>query len=163
MSTQHPESRPILDVGAGTGRNALPLARRGHPVDAIEMTPKFAQIIRDEAQQEAVNVRVIERSMFAPSADLRQDYWLIIISAVVSDFRTTDELRVMFTLAAQSLAIGGHLVINAFLAKPGYALDDAARQLGQQCYTSIFTRTELGTAASGLPLSLVSDESVYEF
>lgn len=163
LPAQDPESLTILDIGAGTGRNALPLARRGHPVDAIEMTPKFAQIMRDEALQEAINVRVIERSMFAPSDDLRHDYWLIILSEVVSDFRTTDELLAMFTLAAQSLAKGGHLVFNAFLTKPGFEIDEAARQLGQQCYTSIFTRKELGAAAAGLPLKLVSDDSVYEF
>lgn len=28
-------SSPVLEVGAGTGRNALPLARRGHPVDVV--------------------------------------------------------------------------------------------------------------------------------
>src|SRR3984885_6148145 len=32
-----PGAYPVLDVGAGTGRNALALARHGHPVDAVEM------------------------------------------------------------------------------------------------------------------------------
>lgn len=31
---------------SGTGRNSLALARRGHPVDAVEMTPLFADGIR---------------------------------------------------------------------------------------------------------------------
>ena len=38
-------SSPMLDLGAGTGRNAVALARRGHPVDAVEITPKFAEMI----------------------------------------------------------------------------------------------------------------------
>jgi hypothetical protein len=37
-----PSTHRILDIGAGTGRNALALARRGHPVDVVEMTPSFA-------------------------------------------------------------------------------------------------------------------------
>ncbi len=31
-----PREAPILDIGAGNGRNAVPLAQRGHPVDALE-------------------------------------------------------------------------------------------------------------------------------
>ena len=54
------------------------------------------------------------------------------------------------------------MVFNAFLAHAGYIPDDAARQLGQQCYTSIFTRDEMSSAAADLFLELVADDSVYE-
>src|ERR1700710_351320 len=90
---------PVLDVGAGTGRNGLALARRGHPVDAIEATPKFADIIRVDAAKEFLSVRVLERDAFATLADLRQDYQLILLSDVVSDFRTIAQLRGVFELA----------------------------------------------------------------
>jgi tRNA1(Val) A37 N6-methylase TrmN6 len=39
----------VLDIGGGTGRNALALARRGHPVDVVESTSKFADMIRADA------------------------------------------------------------------------------------------------------------------
>jgi SAM-dependent methyltransferase len=158
-----PSSCWVLDIGAGTGRNALALARRGHPVDVVEMTPKFADIIRTEAQREALNVRVIQRDVFASLDDLRGDYRLIVLSEVVSDFRTTQQLRGVFELAARCLMPGGRLVFNAFLARPGYLPDDAAREVGQQVYTTIFTRDELTSAAGLLPLALVGDDSVYEY
>jgi len=44
-----PGDAPILDIGAGTGRNALALARRGHTVDAVEMTHEFAAASRHRA------------------------------------------------------------------------------------------------------------------
>jgi hypothetical protein len=69
----------------------------------------------------------------------------------------------MFELAADCLAPGGRLVFNAFLARDGYTPDDAARELGQQCNTMIFTRDELTSAASQLPLDLVGDDSAYEY
>jgi len=161
--TADPRSHPVLDIGAGTGRNALALARRGHPVDVVEMTPKFADIIRAETEREGLAVRVIQRDVFTTVEDLRRDYRLIVLSEVVSDFRTTQQLRGVFELAAHCLMPGGRLVFNAFLARPGYVPDNAARELGQQVYTTIFTRDELAAAAGLLPLALVGDESVYEY
>jgi SAM-dependent methyltransferase len=161
--TADPSAHRVLDIGAGTGRNTLALARRGHPVDAVEMTSKFADIIRAEAERQALNVRVIQRDVFATTDDLRSDYTLIVLSEVVSDFRTTEQLRGMFELAAGCLAPGGRLVFNAFLPRPGYIPDDAAREFGQQVYTTIFTRDELAGAAGALPLTLVGDHSVYEY
>jgi precorrin-6B methylase 2 len=154
---------PVLDIGAGTGRNALALARRGHPVDAVEMSSKFADIIRSEAQRESLEVRVMNGDVFETMDGVRRDYQLIVLAEVVPDFRTTHELRGMFELAADCLAPGGRLVFNAFVARDGYTPDDAARELGQQCNTMIFTRDELTSAVSQLPLDLVGDDSAYEY
>ena len=38
-SSPRPPAAPLLDVGAGTGRVALDLARRGHAVVAIDSDP----------------------------------------------------------------------------------------------------------------------------
>lgn len=158
-----PSTCPVLDIGAGTGRNALALARRGHPVDAVEFTLQFADVIRSEALRESLDVRVIVRDLFEAVDDLRRDYQLIVLSEVVSDFRTTQQLRTLFELASHCLSPGARLVFNAFLPRHGYELEDAARELGQQVHTSLFSRQEMLTAAAGLPLELVADDSVYEY
>jgi SAM-dependent methyltransferase len=161
--TAEPGTYRVLDIGAGTGRNALALARRGHPVDAVEIAPKLAHIIRTEAQRESLDVRVIERDVFATTDDVRDDYQLIVASELVPDFRTTQQLRAMFELAARCLAPGGQLLFNAFLPREGYIPDDAARELGQQCNTMIFTWDEMSSAADLLPLELVADDSAYDY
>jgi 2-polyprenyl-3-methyl-5-hydroxy-6-metoxy-1,4-benzoquinol methylase len=158
-----PANFPVLDVGAGTGRNALALARRGHPVDVVEMTPKFASMISSDAERDGLDVRVINRDVFTTKDDLRQDYRLMLLSEVVSDFRSTQQLRGVFEVAAHCLAPGGCVVFNMFLPRAGYTPDDAVREFGQQTYTSIFTRDEMSAAASGLPLELISDDSVYDY
>lgn len=158
-----PATHRILDLGAGTGRNALALARRGHPVDAVEMTPKFAEIIRSEAERESLDVQVIEGDAFASMDGVHDDYGLIVASEVVPDFRTPQELRGVLELAADCLAPGGHLVFNSFLARPGYTPDRAARQLGQQCNTMIYTGDEMTAVAESLPLRLVADDAVVDY
>ncbi|MEZ0352477.1 class I SAM-dependent methyltransferase [Mycobacterium sp. pR1184] len=158
-----PSTYRILDVGAGTGRNALALAKRGHPVDAVELAGKFADIIRAEAKRMSVDINVIQSDVFVAMEGVSGDFQLVVFSEVVPDFRTPQELGGMFELAAQCLAAGGYLVFNAFLPREGYTPDDAARQLGQQCHTMIFTREEVSKASAGLSLELVSDESAYEY
>src|SRR3984885_1623173 len=157
-----PSSYRILDIGAGAGRNALALARRGHPVDAVEIAPKLAHIIRSEAERESLDVHVIERDVFATADDVRNDYQLIVASELVPDFRTTQQLRSMFELAARCLAPGGRLLLNTFLPREGYIPDSAALQLGQQCNTMIFTWDEMTSAVDPLPLVLAVEEFDYE-
>jgi hypothetical protein len=84
--------------------------------------------------------------------DVRCDYQLIVASEVAPDFRTTQQLRGMFELAAHCLAPGGRLLFNAFVPRQG-----------QQCNTMIFTWEEMTSAADELPLELVADDSAYEY
>ena len=157
-----PRGQRVLDIGAGTGRNALALARRGCTVDAVEMTPKFAEILTTAAGQESLNVQVICKDVFQVSEELRGPYDLIILSEVVSDFRTVAQLRGFFELAAQQLAPGGSLLFNAFVSRPHYSADDAAREFAQQVYTCFFTPEELTVASHGLDLTQTTDESDHD-
>jgi SAM-dependent methyltransferase len=158
-----PRTHRVLEIGGGTGRNALALARRGHPVDVVEMTPKFADVIRSGAQKESLDVRVIVRDVFATKDDLRQDYQLMLLSEVTPDFQSAQQLRGLFELAAHCLAPRGRLVFNIFLARGGYTPDQAAREFGSQEYTGMFTRQELASATARLPLELIADDSVYDY
>ncbi|KGI70654.1 class I SAM-dependent methyltransferase [Mycobacterium rufum] len=167
---EDPRTARVLDIGGGTGRNALALARRGHPVDVVELTPRFAEILRAEAYKHLLDVRVIDRDVFEGLEDLQHDYQLIVLSEVVSDFRSPQQLRAIFELAAQCLVPGGQLVFNTFTPRPGYLSHDAvnelaqaARELGQQMYTSIFTGDDINGAVAGLPFELVSNDSVYDY
>jgi SAM-dependent methyltransferase len=154
---------PVLDLGAGTGRNALGLARRGHPVDAVEITPRFADIIAEEAARENLSVRVIMRDVLEDPSELRGDYGLLLLSEVVPDFRATAQLRGVFELAARVLGDGGWLVFNVHLAAQGFTPDRAARQFAEQCYSALFTPNEVAECAAGLPFELVSVDSVHDY
>nr|WP_197694395.1 MULTISPECIES: class I SAM-dependent methyltransferase [unclassified Mycobacterium] len=158
-----PTTYRVLDVGAGTGRNALALARRGHPVDAVEMAAKLADIMRAEAQSESLAVRVIQSDVFTAMESVHDEYQLMVLAEVVPDFRTTQELRGMFELAAECLAPSGRLLFSTFLPRDGYVPDDSTLQFGQQCNSMIYTRDQMATAVAGLPLELIADDSAYEY
>jgi 2-polyprenyl-3-methyl-5-hydroxy-6-metoxy-1,4-benzoquinol methylase len=158
-----PASSPVLDVGAGTGRNALALARMGFPVDAVEMTGALAQILEDDAAKQGLPVRVIRRSLFEAAQELDRAYRLVLLSEVVSDFRHTAQLRKMFELAASALAPGGYLLFNAFLAADGYTPERVVRDFAQLSYAVIFTRAEVAAAVEGLPLEKIGEDSVHQY
>jgi len=66
----------VLDVGAGTGRHALPLARRARQVVALDPSPAMLRYLREDAESEGLtNVDVIEGAWpdtagRAPQADV---------------------------------------------------------------------------------------------
>jgi SAM-dependent methyltransferase len=52
----------VLDVGSGTGRYAIPLARSGCRVTALDQSPEMLRIARRKAEQANVDIDFIETS-----------------------------------------------------------------------------------------------------
>ncbi len=50
---------PILDVGAGTGRVTLDLARRGHDVVALDLDPALLAVLEQRARDEHLQVQTV--------------------------------------------------------------------------------------------------------
>ena len=154
----------VADIGAGTGRNTIPLARAGYAVDAIELAPSLATVLKGELEKAEVNVRVIEGDVLDPTLDPPAGYYsLIILSQVVSHFRGSAQLRSLLELSSRCLSTGGLLLFNIFLANNGYDPTTAAREMSEVMWCRMFTRRELENGAKGLPLTLVSDESTYDY
>lgn len=159
-----PTSSPILDIGAGSGRNTLPIARLGFPVDAVELTPEFAVQLRQAAQAEDLPITVIQTDLFDPLLHLKPGhYHLVVLSEVVPHFRSPDQLRQMLTKTSQVLRPGGLLLFNIFLAIAPYQPTAMEREIAQLAWSSLFTPSELEAALEELPLELVANESVFDY
>jgi 2-polyprenyl-3-methyl-5-hydroxy-6-metoxy-1,4-benzoquinol methylase len=159
-----PKTAAILDVGAGTGRNTLPLARLGHPVQAIELAPAFVQQLVSAVQIEGLPVMVTQADVLNPQLQLPPaHYKLAIVVEVVSHFRSVQQLKQMLAKMCATLRPGGLLLFNTFLAAEDYDPNQLVREMSELAWSSIFTRGELTAASEGLPLELVSDESVFEY
>jgi SAM-dependent methyltransferase len=159
-----PDTAPILDVGAGNGRNSLPLARLGHPVDAMEPVQKMADEMRQAAAAEKLPLEVLMASIFADDAPLKKaHYKLAIVAEVTSHFDDTNDMRRLFERLADALAPGGIALVSAFLTSDGYKPDELARQASQALWSTMFTRAELNFVTQELPFDRISDESVHDY
>ena len=160
-----PVNVAVLDVGAGTGRNTIPLAREGFATDAVELAPALAQLLRDDVAKAQLPVRVYEGNILDPALAVEhKKYNLVLLAEVVaSHFRTVQQVRELFEAANRLLAPGGLLLFSAFVALDGYKPDDVARAASQVLWCCIFTRPELQQAAAGLPFENVADESTLEY
>lgn len=155
----------VLDVGAGTGRNTLPLAKAGFRADAVELAPSLAALLRKELQNAGVQAQVFEGDALDPNLPVAKGaYQLVVLAEVVaSHFRDVDQVRKLFERAASWLEPGGLLLFSAFVATDGYEPDSLAKQASQAFWSCLFTRAELEEAQRGLPFERVSDESCYVF
>ena len=58
----HPGAK-VLDIGAGPGTLAVPLARRGCKVTAVEPSPTMVSALRDyQASEQVEEIRIIEKT-----------------------------------------------------------------------------------------------------
>ncbi|MGZ4937666.1 MAG: class I SAM-dependent methyltransferase [Halobacteriota archaeon] len=88
----------VLDVGCGTGENALYLASRGHEVWGVDFTPRAIEKARDKAARRHLNVTFLVRDVLQLGM-FGRDFDTVIDSAL---FHTlSDEERPLF---ASSLA-----------------------------------------------------------
>jgi SAM-dependent methyltransferase len=160
-----PANSPILDIGAGTGRNTLPLAQQGYPVDAVELTPAFVEQIQEAAQKQKLPVRGILGDILDRQVKLQPAYYqgVILCEVIASHFGSVDPLRQLLARICDTLRPGGLLLFSLFLAVDDYEPDNLTRELSQVTWSCIFTRSELAAAMERLPLTVLSDESVLEY
>jgi SAM-dependent methyltransferase len=148
----------VLDVGAGTGRNALELARLGFTVDAIEPVPALADTLAAEAARQQLAVNVSRSDVLRGEATLgAAHYRLIVLAEVVTHFSPA-QLGALLPKLAHGLAPDGVLLFNAFLSRDGYQPSPEARQAAEVVWSTFFSRPELAALADRAGLSLAREE-----
>lgn len=160
----HPQQIAVLDIGAGTGRNTLPLARIGHTVDAVEMTPVFAQQLQQTAQAERLRVNVVQADILDPRLQFRPgSYALVVASEVTSHFRRVSDLRTVLEKVVTGLVPGGVVLFNVFVTEPDFVPDAAMRQMSDAAWSFMYTPRDLAEVITGLPLVVLSNELVADY
>jgi SAM-dependent methyltransferase len=118
------EAGPILDVGAGTGRVALRLARAGHAVTALDRDPELLAALAERARGGAIETVTADAAGF----DLgRHTFGLIIVPMQTIQLLPGPEARAGFLASAKRhLASGGLLAAAVADALEGFDAEHTA-------------------------------------
>lgn len=108
---------PVLELGAGTGRVALPIARDGVPIHALDASPDMLRRLRQKLAQEPPEVR---DRVTVVEGDMRRFQLPERFALVIAPFRAflhnlTDEDRVACARRVREhLRHGGCFAFNVF-------------------------------------------------
>jgi SAM-dependent methyltransferase len=103
--------RSVLDLGAGTGNHALPLARRGYEVAGVDLSEEMVRIAREKASDDGAEVDFRHGDLRDVELGRRFDAVLLMF-AVLGYQRTNDDVRRALHNARRHLRPGGVLVLD---------------------------------------------------
>ena len=115
---------PILELGCGTGRVLIPLARQGYRITGIDASAAMLEQARDKVAEEALVERVTLVEQEMGELDLEERFNLAF--AALNSFahlHTTDDQLAALARIQRHLNPGGLLVLDMFNPDMGRLLD----------------------------------------
>jgi SAM-dependent methyltransferase len=149
---------PVLELGVGTGRLAVPLAARG--IDVVGLDASSAMLSKLAENDPAGSVRVVAGDMVD---DLPDGPFALVFVAYNTFFGLLSEARQLACFAAveQRLAPGGAFVIEAFVPEPQPGSAVTVRSMtADSVVLSVTTHDESDQTAQGQYISFTESDGV---
>jgi SAM-dependent methyltransferase len=106
----------VLDVGAGTGRVAIPLARAGCQVTAVDVSERMCAVLRSKSA--GLDIICLQQDVTQDRPPGRHELAICLFNTFFMLGDSAAQARA-FHLLADSLSSDGRLVIEAFLPDVG--------------------------------------------
>ena len=112
---------PILELGCGTGRILLPLAKAGHRICGLDISPHMLEKCREKLRHFSAHAR--ERAQLVEGDmtrfKLRETFPLVILPfRPFQHLQTVEEHLACLRTVHQHLEPGGHLIFDLFQTDP---------------------------------------------
>src|SRR5919201_835972 len=107
---------PVLELGVGTGRVALPLAARGLRVHGVDASEAMVARLRAKPGGEAVEVTIGDLAQVPAEGPFTLVF--VVFNTLFCLLTQEDQVR-CFARVAERLAPGGAFVVEAFVPDPG--------------------------------------------
>lgn len=114
-----PPDSKVLDIGAGDGRNTIPIAQKGCKVTALELSSDARNMIKKIAKNNNLNsvVNVKEQSIIADLDSRSREKYNYAVMCNVSMHFTIEEMNKVFQNANKILDEDGTFIFNALVYK----------------------------------------------
>ncbi len=119
IATERAGELPILELGVGTGRIAIPLATEGHALIGIDrmkaMLERLAAKLEEEPEEVAQRIELIEGDITELPVEAASTNLVIAPFNVLQHLYTWEELSLCFREAYRALAPGGTFAFDVLL------------------------------------------------
>lgn len=128
------KKKPVLDIGAGQGRHAFFLARRGFSVDAIEASGVAVESLHSVAAKEKLPIRVYH-SLIAEFVAEPRSYSAVFLFGVIQELRW-ESIRLLLEKVDLWCDKGGLVFVSSFTTHdPSFAQISREEQIGKNSFT----------------------------
>jgi 2-polyprenyl-3-methyl-5-hydroxy-6-metoxy-1,4-benzoquinol methylase len=128
----------ILDVGCGTGRHSIELARRGYHVTGIDLSPAQLKQAREKAMAAGLSVRFIQKDARKAGFSKQFDLVIMLCEGGFSLMATDEENYAILASCAKALKQGGRFIFTSLNAL--FPLANALKEKMNDRTTSTQTR-----------------------
>jgi SAM-dependent methyltransferase len=142
---------PVLELGVGTGRIAVPVAAAGIGVVGVDTSAGMLEVARERAELAAVEVDLRQGDMRDPPVE--GEFPLVAIPfRSLLHMETEDDRRAAFRAVTKHLAPGGRFVFDVFTPSRDDIVDTHGRWLQRE--PGIWERADWDSEAHVLTLSV---------
>jgi ubiquinone/menaquinone biosynthesis C-methylase UbiE len=105
------QKAPIIELACGTGRLAIPLAKKGHEIYAVDIHSGMLEYAKQKAKEEQVNIHFYQQDALKLELPVKSNV-IYMTGNSFQHFLTNESQDLLFEAVKRHLEIGGEFIFN---------------------------------------------------